>query len=75
MEDTLLHKALHMAGNLASQVKPEDMKKPTPCSEWDVEALLNHMLYEVAWVKPLLEAKTIEEVGDSLPAPATRSDR
>ena len=25
-------------------VRPEDMAKPTPCAEWDVRALINHMI-------------------------------
>lgn len=37
---------------------------PTPCTEWDVRALVNHLVYESAWVAPLLEGATIEEVGD-----------
>ncbi len=66
MEVQLIHKALHMAGMVVQHVKPEDMAKPTPCSEWDVRALLNHIINEVAWIPPLLEGKTIAEVGDSL---------
>ncbi|MDP9326711.1 MAG: TIGR03086 family metal-binding protein [Actinomycetota bacterium] len=38
----------------------------TPCSEWDVRALVNHLVNEALWVKPLLEGQTIEEVGDRL---------
>ena len=36
---------------------------PTPCTEWDVHALVNHMVYENLWTPPLLDAKTMEEVG------------
>jgi uncharacterized protein (TIGR03086 family) len=38
---------------------------PTPCSEWDVRRLVNHMTYENRWTKPLMEGKTIAEVGDA----------
>ena len=48
------------------QVKDDQWHDPTPCSEWDVHALTNHIVNEARWVKPLLEGKTIEEVGDSL---------
>jgi uncharacterized protein (TIGR03086 family) len=39
---------------------------PTPCSEWDVHDLTNHVVNELRWVTPLTEGKTIAEVGDRL---------
>jgi uncharacterized protein (TIGR03086 family) len=39
---------------------------PTPCSEWNVHALVNHVASELRWIPPLVEGKTIAEVGDSL---------
>jgi uncharacterized protein (TIGR03086 family) len=38
---------------------------PTPCTEWDVRALMQHLVNEQLWVPPLLEGKTIAEVGDA----------
>lgn len=37
---------------------------PTPDDEWDVRALVNHVLNENLWAPPLLEGMTIAEVGD-----------
>jgi uncharacterized protein (TIGR03086 family) len=36
----------------------------TPCAEWDVRALVNHMTGELFWIPPLIEGRTIAEVGD-----------
>lgn len=37
---------------------------PTPCSEWDVRALVNHVVSEQCWVPPLMAGSTLEQVGD-----------
>lgn len=39
---------------------------PTPCSEWDIRALVNHVVGECAWVPPLLGGKTMADIGDQL---------
>jgi uncharacterized protein (TIGR03086 family) len=39
---------------------------PTPCAEWDVHQLVNHLVSENRWIPPLLAGGTVEEVGTSL---------
>jgi uncharacterized protein (TIGR03086 family) len=44
---------------------PEDRwSAPTPCTDWDVRALVNHVVGEQRWSVPLFAGATIEEVGD-----------
>lgn len=38
----------------------------TPCADWAVRDLVNHLVGEERWTPPLLAGSTIEEVGDAL---------
>ena len=51
----------------AAQVRAvggDDWDRPTPCSEWTVRDLVNHVAGEDLWTVPLVEGSTIEDVGD-----------
>jgi uncharacterized protein (TIGR03086 family) len=43
-----------------------DWTRETPCAEWDVRALVNHVVGEEMWIRPLLQGLAISEVGDRL---------
>jgi uncharacterized protein (TIGR03086 family) len=45
-------------------VEDGDWDRPTPCSEWTVRELVNHVAGEDLWTVPLVNGSTIEEVGD-----------
>lgn len=37
---------------------------PTPCTDWNVHDLVNHVVNEQLWAKPLIQGRTIADVGD-----------
>jgi uncharacterized protein (TIGR03086 family) len=46
------------------QIGAEQWNARTPCAEWDVRALVNHVVGEQRWLPPLMAGATIAEVGD-----------
>jgi uncharacterized protein (TIGR03086 family) len=58
--------ALDHFGSLVHQVPDEAWTAPTPCTEWDVRALVHHLVSEIAWTVPLLGGRSVTDVGDSL---------
>jgi uncharacterized protein (TIGR03086 family) len=71
---TLFAKAIEQAAHCVAQTSPEDLTRPTPCSEWDLQALLNHLVYELLWVPELVKGKTVSEVGGKYDGDVLRSD-
>ena len=47
-------------------VEADTWDRPTPCTDWSVRDLVNHVVGEDAWTVPLMNGRTIEDVGDSL---------
>jgi uncharacterized protein (TIGR03086 family) len=45
-------------------VEDDDWDRPTPCSEWDVRTLVDHVCGEQLWAPHLVDGETIEQVGD-----------
>ena len=45
-------------------VGDDQWELPTPCSDWNVRQLVNHLVYEDRWTVPLMEGTTLAEVGD-----------
>ncbi|PZG22559.1 TIGR03086 family protein [Micromonospora craterilacus] len=46
------------------QVGAGQWSAPTPCPDWDVRTLVNHVVGEDRWSVPLFAGRTIAEVGD-----------
>jgi uncharacterized protein (TIGR03086 family) len=49
---------------VVGEVGADQWQQPTPCTEWSVRDLVNHVVGEDLWTAPLLQGSTIEEVGD-----------
>jgi uncharacterized protein (TIGR03086 family) len=45
-------------------IRDEQWTGSTPCTEWTVRDLVDHIVYETLWVPDLLDGKTLAEVGD-----------
>jgi uncharacterized protein (TIGR03086 family) len=66
MDVTLLTSITSTVAGLAAQVTPESLGRPTPCSQWDVGALLAHLTGTNASLGAAL--------GDARPKPADDAD-
>jgi uncharacterized protein (TIGR03086 family) len=47
-----------------AHLSPERWDYPTPCDDWTVRDVVNHITSEHLWAPHLLRGETIEEVGD-----------
>ncbi len=68
LDETLdrFHRCVHEFTQRVQAVRDDQWGDPTPCTEWDVRALVNHVYGEQRWMAVLLDGRTIAEVGGSL---------
>ena len=57
-------RALDEFGDQVARIRPDQWAGPTPCTEWNVRDLVNHLVYEDRWSVPLLNGASLESVGD-----------
>ena len=60
----LYQRAVARFGDHVHAVRDDQWRAPTPCTDWDVRTLVNHLVSENRWAPPLFEGRTIAEVGD-----------
>lgn len=56
---------LREADAVIERVDPSHFNHPTPCDDWNLKQLLQHLYYELAWAPDIFAGKTIKQVGDS----------
>jgi uncharacterized protein (TIGR03086 family) len=59
----LLQRALEHVSHCLKHVRSSQLDNPTPCSQWNLRQLLNHITYETLWIPDMVRGKTIPEVG------------
>lgn len=61
--NTLYHRSVECWAARVNSVTDDQWDAPTPCREWTVRDLVNHVVGEDRWTVPLMEGQTIEQVG------------
>lgn len=64
--NTLYHRTVEHWADVVVAVPDDLWDSPSPCSEWTVRDLVNHVASEDLWTTALLGGQTIEEVGSGL---------
>lgn len=64
--DPVTHYLLALAANerRVRNVGEDLWAAPTPCTEWSVHELVNHLVSEHYWARELLAGRTIDDVGE-----------
>jgi uncharacterized protein (TIGR03086 family) len=50
-------------GRHVHAIEPAQWGHPTPCADWSVRDLVNHLAVEDLWAVPIFDGRTIDEVG------------
>lgn len=63
---TELHdRALDATRDIVAGIGGDQWELPTPCEEWNVRELVNHIVSGHLWASELAAGKTIDDVGDA----------
>jgi uncharacterized protein (TIGR03086 family) len=67
-------KAMDVFDRAVHKVGLTDWDSPTPCADWTVRELVNHVVTDQAWVADMLAGRTVAEVGDIYDGDQLRDD-
>src|SRR5947208_6542055 len=67
-------RAMESTRGYMNRVKTDQWHGATPCSEWDVKQVANHIIGENLWAAELFQGKTIGEVSNRLDGDLARAD-
>lgn len=56
---------VELANTTIAAIPADAWGNATPCTEWNVRDVVNHMVADSLWVPDLVAGRTIEEVGDA----------
>ncbi len=59
-------RAMERTSAIIDAVRANQWHGPTPCTEWDVKQVANHIIGENLWARELYQGKTIADVGSTL---------
>jgi uncharacterized protein (TIGR03086 family) len=62
--NTLYHRTVESWAARVNAVGADQWDAPTPCREWSVRDLVNHVVGEDLWTEPLMHGAEVAEVGD-----------
>jgi uncharacterized protein (TIGR03086 family) len=64
--DALHRQALESTRQFVAGIEPGQWTNPTPCADWNVRELVNHVVVGNLWAAELARGRSIADVGDRL---------
>jgi uncharacterized protein (TIGR03086 family) len=71
---SVYHRSVECWADRVNSVGAQQWADPTPCADWTVRELVNHVVGEDLWTVPLMEGRTLEEVGSRFDGDLLGSD-
>jgi uncharacterized protein (TIGR03086 family) len=62
----LYAQAMRRTEQIIANVRPDQWTSATPCMEWNVRDVVNHIVGENLWAAEIFQGKTMADVGDRL---------